>query len=156
MADLPPVPWGSVHGTKTSLAILVLTALAALTVVTRPQLDIYATAVSLVTPRVQSGTLWLMAATLVVAQWYRVPIHPFHTALLTSFTAYMALYAALLTLINLHGWEITPYAEALDNSSFALAACWWAHAAWKRQSSAATAHVATLRKLQLSLVERSS
>lgn len=141
---------------KVALAILALTAVAALAVIARPPFDTYETATTLVIPRVQNGTLWLMVATLVVAYWYRVPIHPFHLALLTTFTAYMAIFATLLTLISVRGWAIIPYVYALDSASYALAACWWVHAAWRRQYAVETVHDDTLRKLRLGMMAGAS
>jgi hypothetical protein len=63
-----------------------------------------------------SGTIWLMAATLALAQWYRVPVHPFHAAVLTSFAVYLAWTTTLESLVAFYGYEaVRPYSAAAIN-----------------------------------------
>lgn len=100
-------------------------------------------------PRVVNGTVWLLAATFVVAQWYRVPIHPFHSAVLASYGAYLALFGVLLSLVGLYGWAALPYFNALDPPAYLLATLYWAVIAWRTESAVALAHAETLRKVEL-------
>lgn len=100
-------------------------------------------------PRVINGTIWLLAATLGLAQWYRVPIHPFHRAILASLGAYLAVFGVLLRLEGLHGWAAQPYLNALDPLAYLLLTLYWAHMAWRPESALARAHLETLRKVEL-------
>jgi len=100
-------------------------------------------------PRVINGTIWLLAATLGLAQWYRVPLHPFHRAILASLGAYLAVFGVLLHLEGLHGWAAQPYLNALDPAAYLLLTLYWAHLAWRPESALARAHLATLRKVEL-------
>lgn len=100
-------------------------------------------------PRVINGTIWLLAATLGLAQWYRIPVHPFHRAILTSLGAYLAVFGVLLRLEGLHGWAAQPYLNALDPLAYLLLTLYWAHVAWRPESALARAHLETLRKVEL-------
>ncbi len=100
-------------------------------------------------PRVINGTIWLLAATLGLAQWYRVPLHPFHRALLASFGAYLAVFSVLLHLEGLHGWAAQPYLNALDPAAYLLLTLYWARLAWRPESALVQAHLETLRKVEL-------
>jgi hypothetical protein len=97
---------------KTALMILAMTAFAILAVPTISSVsNAFETALGQLHPRLINGTIWLMAATLALAQWYRVPVHPFHAALLTSPAAYLALLNTVLSFIGLYGivrFDLTP------------------------------------------------
>jgi hypothetical protein len=100
-------------------------------------------------PRVVNGTIWLLAVTLGLAQWYRVPIHPFHRAVLASLGAYLAVFGALLRVWGIYGWAAQAYFNALDPLAYLLLTLYWAHLAWRPESALARAHVETLRKVEL-------
>jgi len=100
-------------------------------------------------PRVLNGTIWLMAATLALAHWYRVPVHPFHAALLASFAAYLTLFGTLLRLEGLYGWAAQPYLNAVDPPAYLALVCWWAFLAWRTESPTVRAYTDTIRKLEL-------
>lgn len=144
-------PGAGAAARKVALAILTVTAAVALLApLGAPDPDPYVVALTLVHPRVEGGTLWLMAAVLVVAHWYRVPVHPFVSALLTGFVVYLACFGGLLSLMDTYGFEeVRPYVNVLEPLAFLLAAFWWATAAWKPDTQASVAHGATLRRLQV-------
>lgn len=109
----------------------------------------YLTASGRLHPRLLNGTVWLFVTTLALAQWYRVPVHPFHKALQTSFGAYLALFGTLLGLQGVQGWAAQPYLNAFDPPAYLLLAIYWAHLAWRPETDHARAHVETLRKVEL-------
>jgi hypothetical protein len=103
-------------------------------------------------PRVKIGSLWLMAAPLVLATWYHVPIHPFQSAVVTSFASYLGFSSALLWLSTRGGavFVLNPeMVNAVDVTADLILACYWAYTAWRPESATARAHVETLGKLQL-------
>ena len=67
--------------------------------------DSYLTAIGYIHPVVNTGAIWLTVALLAAARWYRVPVHPFHVALLTSFASYLAVLSTLNYTTALHGLE---------------------------------------------------
>lgn len=98
-------------------------------------------------PRMLNGTIWLLAATFAMAQYYRVPLHPFHAAIVVSLGAYMAVFGALLRLEGLYPgflWVL----NTIDPAAYLLLACWWAHVAWRPDTEATKAHEAVVRGME--------
>jgi hypothetical protein len=111
--------------------------------------SLYLTMSGHIHPRVVNGTTWILAATMGLAFLYRVPLHPFHTGLISSLATYLAVFGTLLRLEGLYGWAAQPYLNALDPAAYLLLTCWWARIAWRPDSEVALAHAEVLRKLEL-------
>jgi hypothetical protein len=137
-----------------ALGILAVTLLAATAVPISADAWEWEIVIGQLFPRVKTGTLWLMAMTLLTARWYHIPVHPFHTAVLTSFVTYVALTSGLLWLQSADVETPPAYGlrrSILDAASMAtdlLAACYWVHIAWRPDSARVVAHRETLRKLE--------
>jgi len=105
-------------------------------------------------PRLVNGVVWLMAATLGVARWYRVPVHPLHAVILTGLAIYLAICAALYHVFPTLAAVLGPDAAhacgiVIEASSFQAVAVWWAYTVSQRDGAAAIFHVETLPNLQL-------
>jgi hypothetical protein len=105
-------------------------------------------------PRFVNGIVWLAAATLAVARWYRVPVHPFHSVILTGLAIYTGLCSALYTaaphLDALFGPDaFQVWGGIVEASTFQALAAWWAYTAWRPDSRRIIAHAETLRSLKL-------
>jgi hypothetical protein len=111
--------------------------------------DLFLIASGQLHPLVLNGTIWVIAATLALARWYHVPVHPFHSALLASFATYMTLFGALLRLEGLYGWAAQRYLNALDPAAYLLLTCWWCYVGWRRDGVDAADYDDTLQKLEL-------
>ena len=137
---------------RAALLTLALTTIAIIFVPTQTQRvdSVYLTAIGEFHPRALIGTIWLMVATLGLAQLYHVPLHAFHAALLTSFGAYLMVFTLLLRLEGIYGWVAQPYVNALDPPAYLLLACFWVYAAWRPQTQADMAYEDTLHRLGLS------
>jgi hypothetical protein len=135
---------------KVLVAVLVTTALSVTAVPTAINgWDSYETALGQIHPVVNNGAIWLIVVTLATALWYRVPVHPFHAAVLTSFALYLAVLGALIRLAVLHGFDqLRVYVGVLDQAAFTLLACWWAYIVWRPETPAARVWAETLGKLQ--------
>ncbi len=132
----------------TGLAILATTAMATSTLPIGAAASEWEVVVGQFFPRVKAGTIWLMAMTPILARWYRVPVQPFHGAVLTAFVSYLGFDMVLAWLCN---GSFVSHAEILDTISFAadiLVWCYWVHKAWQRETPGTIAHVAMLRKLE--------
>jgi hypothetical protein len=74
----------------------------------------------------------LLAAVVAMAVRYRVPLHPFHRAILLGFGLYLVAYTGALTLLRELG---SPAAYALfnilDPAAYAASVGVWAWAAWR-------------------------
>ena len=103
-------------------------------------------------PVVKAGTIWLMASVLALALWYRVPIHPFHSAILTSFVLYLGIASVLVWSIGMIGEDAYQwYADtinALDIAADLAMTSYWVFSAWRPESASLTAYRYTVRKLE--------
>ena len=131
---------------QTALSILGLTAVVTLTFPIDPSADIWTTEIAHLQPRVITSVMWLMAVTLVLAQWYRIPTHPFQYAVLSSFVPYLAVESIVLTIVG-NGWLEQRYAN-IDPCAYLILACWWVYVAW-RPDRTATVSTQIVRSLQL-------
>jgi hypothetical protein len=117
------------------LALLLLTAAG---LVLRPwQADFLLFAAGELHARAVIGTLWLLVAAILAAQHYRLAVHPHHMGVLVGFGVYLAVFGALLRLLQVRGWAAYDLWARLDPPAYALLAFWFAWVAW-RQDRAAT------------------
>src|SRR5262249_26227250 len=95
-----------------------------------------------------NGTIWMMALTLALAQWYRVPVHPFHSGILVGLVLYNAVWSGMLSLIFttefMYRWRF------VNSAAFILLGMWFAWLAWRPEPEAAVAQEDVLRRLRAS------
>jgi hypothetical protein len=82
-------------------------------------------------PRMLNGTVWLFAAAVGVGLLYRVPIHPWHRAIMIGFAAYLTVFGVLLRLIQVFGWRMLDVLNALDPLAFVSLLGYWTWMAWR-------------------------
>ena len=81
-------------------------------------------------PRLVNGTIWLFASIAATILWYRLPVDPFHKAILIGFVPYLLVFTTGLNVLDSYGWDLrAPVNVAQVGAYFALMA-YWAHAAW--------------------------
>ena len=143
-------PGAAAAAQKTGAVILGLTALSAASLpLATPQSTVFETAITSFHPRLNDGTIWLLAAILAVAKWYRVPLHRFHAAVLTGLALYLLFFTWALRLHVGRDYETTRhYFNVLDPIGFLLVTCWWVRVAWRAQNGTDRTHVRTLRTLE--------
>jgi hypothetical protein len=88
--------------------------------------------ISQVLPRILNGTIWLLTAVAALILWYRLPVHPWHKAVLTGLVGYLLVFSTSLSWIGSQGWGVRPYANVLQIAAFLLLLTYWAVAAWRR------------------------
>jgi hypothetical protein len=88
-------------------------------------------------PRMLNGTIWLFAATVGVSLLYRVPVHPWHRAIMTGFAAYLTVFTVLLRLLAVLGWEVLDLMNTLEPLSYVVLLGYWTWAAWRTDESPA-------------------
>jgi hypothetical protein len=131
------------------LTLLLATIVAAITTpLANAPTSSYTTALVDFHPRVMDGTIWMIAVALGVAWFYRVPMHPFHRAVLTTVAIYTACFSTLLRLLGRYDLNVyLPYVHAV-NSVVALVVCArWLYVIWTPVNAANQAHERTMRKL---------
>jgi len=147
---LRPFPGARSASLRVVLAVLAATAISAAFVLMGADIGEFAVATGQLFPRIKTGTICLMAATLVVARWYHVPVHPFHSALLTTFVLYLGFLSVELWLWNGgRGWlgEELALLNTVDAAADFVTATCWAYVAWRPDSATVLAYNQTLRML---------
>ena len=144
-------PGASAAAKRVVVLILGLTAVSVASLpLAIPGTTVIETAVTTFHPRLSDGTIWLMAAILVMAKWYHVPVHRFHTGVLTSLAVYLLFFTSVLRLFVGRDFEvIRHYVNAIDPIGFALVTCWWARIAWRSENGEDRVHMDTLKALRL-------
>jgi hypothetical protein len=88
--------------------------------------------ISRVQPRIVNGTIWLLTAVGALILWYRLPVHPFHKAILTGFVPYLLVFTTALNLLETEGWQLRKDVNYLHTGAYVLLLGYWAWAAWRR------------------------
>jgi hypothetical protein len=86
-------------------------------------------------PRVLTGTIWTMNGLALLITWYRVPVHPYHKAILLGFVPYLLVFTTLLSLTDRWGWAFFgPYLQAGEPVAYMLLMGFWAWSSWRRDT----------------------
>ena len=99
-------------------------------------------------PQIIAGTVWLFTLTSLVIVHYRIPIDPWHRAILISFVPYQLVFTTVLTTIKGLGVSLHPAMSLLDSAAYLFLAAYWAQTAWRRDVPLEISP-ATRRALQL-------
>jgi len=91
--------------------------------------------ISRVQPAIVNGTIWLLTGMAGLILWYRLPVHPFHKAILVGLVPYLLVYTVSLSLIESHGWGVRTQVNHFFPVAFVLVLGYWAVAAWRRPES---------------------
>jgi hypothetical protein len=119
-------------GARSTLNTVVTLVMAATLAMALPSYDPghdYANFVLNLQPRLLSGSVWLFTAIAALILWYRLPVLPFHKAILLSYLPYLIFSAAFLNLLAEFDW---PQSLQYVNQVVYLAmASFWTYTAWK-------------------------
>jgi hypothetical protein len=82
-------------------------------------------------PRLMSGTIWLMTGITILVVYYRIPLDPFHRAILTGSVTYNLITVSLYDLLRRYGWHYLDYVDALQAPTYLVLLLYWARASWR-------------------------
>jgi hypothetical protein len=99
-------------------------------------------------PQIIAASVWLFTITSLVIVHYRIPIDPWHRAILLAFVPYLLVFTTVLTAMNNLGVAIDPAMGFLDSAAYLVLVAYWAQAAWRREEPLEISP-ATRRALQL-------
>jgi hypothetical protein len=99
-------------------------------------------------PQIIAATVWLFTITSLVVVHYRIPIDPWHRAILLAFVPYQLVFTTVLTAINSLGTSVPSGLIFLDSAAYLAMIAYWAQTAWRREE-ALDVSPATRRALQL-------
>jgi hypothetical protein len=81
-------------------------------------------------PRLLNGTIWLFAAIAATILWYRLPVDPFHKAILIGFVPYLLIFTTGLNILDSYGWDLRTLVNFGHTGAYFALMAYWAHAAW--------------------------
>jgi hypothetical protein len=81
-------------------------------------------------PRLLNGTIWLFAAIAATILWYRLPVDPFHKAILIGFVPYLLIFTTGLNILDSYGWDLRSLVNYAQVGAYVALMGYWAHAAW--------------------------
>jgi len=142
-------PFKGAEATLRRVTVVALVAMAILLATSPGRESTFLAVAGEVLPRVTTVTVWLMALTLVLAHWYRIPWDPFVLGVAVSFGAYQAVFGVLLRLEGIYGWAVQPYLNALDPPAYLVLTVWWAYMCWRPDPAGSSGRRRLLQDLQL-------
>jgi hypothetical protein len=80
--------------------------------------------------RVLNGTIWLLSGIAAVILWYRLPVDPFHKAILVGFVPYLFLFSVGMRAMLEIGQAQTYYLQRAHGIAYVLLLAYWNRAAW--------------------------
>ena len=86
-------------------------------------------------PRVLNGSAWMMMAIAGLILWYRLPVRPFHKAILLSYLPYMFVFMILVSYIGQFGWGSTDLTQYVYQLAYVALLAYWNYAIWRREDS---------------------
>jgi hypothetical protein len=102
-------------------------------------------------PHVVAATVWLFTITALVVVYYKIPIDPWHRAILLGLTPYQFVFTTIVAMMAELGTPMFAGLSIIDSGAYLLLMGWWAQSAW-RPEEAIEASAETRRLLQLERV----
>jgi len=81
-------------------------------------------------PRVLTGMIWLMNGLALLITWYRVPVHPYHKAILLGFVSYLMVFTTVLTLLGRYD-GLMRVVQSAEPAAYMLLMAFWTWSAWR-------------------------
>jgi hypothetical protein len=111
------------------LLVLVVTVIA---IATSPSAVGYESWVGELQPRVLNGSIWMLTAIAAVILFYRVPVQPFHKAILLSYLPYVLVFTILLRYLGSAGWSRGALMQYVGQLAYVTLLGYWNYAIWRR------------------------
>ena len=81
--------------------------------------------------RVLNGTIWLLTVIAVLILWYRIPVDPFHKAILTGFVPYLLVFSIGMRAITEMGYVESKPFQLAHAIAYNVLVAYWNYAAWR-------------------------
>lgn len=82
--------------------------------------------------RVLNGTIWLFTGIAAVVLWYRLPVDPFHKAILVGFVPYLLIFSFGMRALVEMGWAEARQYQRFHTLAYVVLLIYWNRAAWSR------------------------
>lgn len=91
-------------------------------------------------PQIQTGVIWLLSATAVLAVWYNIPLHFMHRALLLGLSSYLIVFATLGNVLRSFGYDrLRGMLGMVDAYVYLILVVWWVYNAWRSEAAVVVA-----------------
>lgn len=125
---------GAMATARRMVLLILLVTLAAL--VSRPPPTQFEGFVGELQPRVLNGTAWMMMAIAGLILWYRLPVRPFHKAILLSYLPYVFTFMIVLSYIGQAGWRSADLTQYVYQLAYVVLLAYWNFAIWRQDAPA--------------------
>jgi hypothetical protein len=88
-----------------------------------------------VIPRVLNGSVWMLMAIAAVILWYRLPVHPFHKAVLLSYIPYVLVFTVVASYVGA-GWQREGVGQYAGQIAYVALMAYWNYAIWRKDPPA--------------------
>lgn len=85
--------------------------------------------------RILNGTIWVFAAIAAMILWYRLPVHPFHKAILVGFVPYLLIFSFGMRALVEMGWDAARQYQRFHTLAYLAVLLYWNRAAWSRAAA---------------------
>jgi hypothetical protein len=99
-------------------------------------------------PQTIAATVWLFTVTSLVIVHYRIPVDPWHRAILLALVPYQLAFTTSIAVMRNLGASLHPAMGLLDSTAYLVMVAYWAQTAW-RHEAALDLSPAARRTLQL-------
>lgn len=119
---------------RVRLVLAPLLAVTAVGIISVPTGSDYVDIVTRYHPQIQTGVIWLLSATAVMAIWYNLPLHRVHRQVLLGLTSYLIVFATLGNVLRSFGFDrLREMIGFVDAYAYLALIAWWAVNAWRSE-----------------------
>lgn len=121
---------GALATTQRVVLLILTVTLAA--IATSPSAVEYRSWVGELQPRVLNGSIWMLTAIAGVILFYRLPVKPFHKAILLSYLPYVLVFTILLSYLGSYGWSHGVFMQYVGQLAYMTLVAYWNYAIWRK------------------------
>ena len=100
-------------------------------------------------PRVGHAVLWTIVATLALARFYNVPVHPFHRNLLLVLGLYQTFFGGLFSYFSTTPLAIIlEFVNKVGPVAYLLTVSWWLYFVWQPETAAMRDHTELVKRVE--------
>jgi hypothetical protein len=81
---------------------------------------------------VLNGSIWMLTAIAGVILFYRLPVRPFHKAILLSYLPYVLIFTILLSYLGRAGWQRGVVMQYVGQLAYVALVAYWNLAIWRQ------------------------
>lgn len=120
--------------------VLLISVVTLVAVATAPSAGQYTTFVGEMQPRILNGSIWMLTAIAGAILWYRLPVQPFHKAILLSYLPYVLVFTMFMSYLGQAGFQRGVVFQYVNQLAYVALLAYWNYVIWRRDPGAALPH----------------